>query len=98
MIKIQHTDDNECFKWGLVRYLHLTDHNSKRIKKIDKDFAKELGFKDIKISNKISNIGSKNYTGISVFGYEDKERYTIYELQKIYELQLLSKDMSIYYW
>ena len=38
-------DDNECFKWCLVRYLHPTGHHPSRIRKL-KDFARELGFKD----------------------------------------------------
>ena len=36
MINIQNIDDNECFKWCLVRYLHPADHNSRRITKVDK--------------------------------------------------------------
>ena len=41
MINIENIDDNECFKWCLVRYLDRVDHNPKGIKK-----AKELDFKD----------------------------------------------------
>ena len=48
LIKIQNIDDNECFKWCLVRYLNPAGHNPKRITKSDKDFAKRLDFKDIK--------------------------------------------------
>ena len=41
------TDDNECFKWFLFRYLnHPADHNPKTITKADKCFAKRLDFKD----------------------------------------------------
>ena len=36
MINIQNISDNECFKWCLVRYLHPTDHNPRRIRKVDK--------------------------------------------------------------
>ena len=53
---IQNTDDNECFKWCLVRYLNPTDHNPKRITKSDKDFAKRLDFKDLKFSVKTRDI------------------------------------------
>ena len=49
MINIQNTGDNECFKWCLVRYLNPAEHNPRRIAKADEDFAKRLGFKDIKI-------------------------------------------------
>ena len=52
MINIKHTDDNECFKWFLVRYLNTADCNLARITKADKDFAKRLDFEDIKFTVK----------------------------------------------
>ena len=27
LINVENTDDNECFKWCLIRYLNLVDHN-----------------------------------------------------------------------
>ena len=48
LINVQNIDDNECFKWCLLRYLNPADHQPARIKKADKDFAKRLDFKDIK--------------------------------------------------
>ena len=48
MANIRNIDDNEFFKWYLVRYFHPEDHNLKRIKKADKDFARKLNFKVIK--------------------------------------------------
>ena len=35
-------DDNECFKWCLVRYLHPADHNPKRITKAVRILQKDL--------------------------------------------------------
>ena len=35
LINIQNIDDNECFKWCLVRYLDPADHDPTRIKKAD---------------------------------------------------------------
>ena len=35
LINIQNIDDNECFKWCLVRYLNPADHNPIRITKPD---------------------------------------------------------------
>ena len=29
-INIQNIDDNECFKWFLVRYLHPRDHHPEK--------------------------------------------------------------------
>ena len=80
-INIQNIDDNECFKWCLIRCLHSRYHNPKRITKADKDFAKKLDFKDIKCPvnvRDIHKIEKKNSIGIRVFGYENKEKYPIY--------------------
>ena len=41
LINVQNIDDNECFKWSIVRYL-----NPARITKADKEFAKKVGFKE----------------------------------------------------
>ena len=76
MINTENIDDNECFKWCLVRYLQPADHNTSRILKADNDFARQLDFKDIKFSFKVRNIHKivrKNSIGISVFGYESKD-------------------------
>ena len=56
MINIQNIDNNECFKWGLVRYLYSADHHPARIAKADKDFARVLDFKDIRFPVKIRDI------------------------------------------
>ena len=88
MINIQNTDDNECFKWCLVRYLNPADHNPRRITKVDKDFAKRLDFKDIKFPVKtrdIHKIEKKNSIGIGVFGYENKVEYPVYVSKKCCE-------------
>ena len=42
LIDIQNIDDNECFKWCLVRYLNPADDNRRRITKADKNFARDL--------------------------------------------------------
>ena len=78
MINIQNIDDDEFFKWSIVRYLNLTDHNPRRITKAEKDIAKKLDFKDIKFPLKVRDIHKiekKNSIGISVFGYENKEKH-----------------------
>ena len=74
--------------------MHPADHNPTRIRKVDKDFARELDFKDIKFPVKIGNIhkiGKNNCIGFSVFGYENKEN-----MQSVCQ-KILSKDMLIYY-
>ena len=88
LINIQNTDDNECFKGCLVRYLNPVEQNPRRITKADKDFAKRLDFKDIKFPVKIRDmhkIEKKNSIGISVSGYENKEKYPIYVSKKCCE-------------
>ena len=45
LINIKNTNDNDCFKWCLVRYLNPADRNPARITKTDKDFAKKLDLK-----------------------------------------------------
>ena len=65
----------------MVRYLHPADHNPKRIAKADKDFARRLDFREIKFpvkTREIYKIEKKNSIGISVFGYENKEKHPIY--------------------
>ena len=52
LINIQNTEDNECFKWCLVRYLNPVDHNPRRITKTDK----KLDLKNIKFPVKIRDI------------------------------------------
>ena len=43
---IKNADDKKCFNRFLVRYLNPSDHRPARIRKIDKDFARKLDFKD----------------------------------------------------
>ena len=88
MINIQNIDDNECFRWNLVRYLNPVDRNLARITKADKEFTKKLDFKGIKFPVKIRdiyNIEKNNSIGISVFSYEYKEKYQIYVSKKCCE-------------
>ena len=94
IINIQNIDDNECFKWSIVRYLNPADRVPGRITKADNDFAKKLDFKDIKFPVKIRDIHKiekKNFIDISVFGYENKEKHSVYVSKKC------AKNMLVYY-
>ena len=53
---IQNIDDNEYFKWSLVRYLNPLDHHPARMTKCDKGFGKRLDCKCIKLPVKIRDI------------------------------------------
>ena len=68
-----------------MRFLNPTGHNIIRITKADKDFAKRLDFKDMKFLVKtrdIHKIEKQNYIGISVSGYENKEKDPFYVSKK----------------
>ena len=81
LINIHNIGDNEFFKWSIVRYLNPTDHNLRWIIKEDKDFPRYLDFKGVKFPTRIRDIHwieKKNYSGISVYRYENKEKHPIY--------------------
>ena len=85
MINIQSIDDNECFKWYLFRCLNPAIYQSARFTIAGKDFSKRLDLKDIQFpvkSRDIYKIEKKNSIGLSVSGYEDKEKHPIYVLEK----------------
>ena len=70
LIHIQNINNNQCFKWCLVRYLNPADRNPARntkslILKIENFQSKFETFTKLK----------KKSIGISVFGYESEEKY-----------------------
>ena len=104
MLNIQSIDDNEWFKWCLVRYLHPADLHPARIRKVDKDFSRALDFKDIKFPVKIRDIHKiekRNCIAISIFGYENKEKYPIYASKSTFkrhvDLLLLGEEGKKHY-
>ena len=75
MINIQKIDDNECFKWCLVRYLIRTDRHPIISIKNAKYFAKRVDSKEIKFPVKtrdIYTIEKKNSIGIRAFVIKTK--------------------------
>ena len=92
LINIQNIDDNECFQWCLVRYLNPADHHPAKVTKADKDFPKRLDFKNIIFQPKLETFTKlkikkkkKNSIDTSVFGYENKEKHSIYVSKKCCE-------------
>ena len=89
---------------ALVRYLNPADRSPARITKADKDFIRNLDFKDIKFPVKIRyiyKIEKKNSVDVIVFGYENKEKHPIYVSKKCYEekvadLLLIEEKGKIY--
>ena len=94
LINIQNIDDNECFKWNIIRYLNRADCNPARITKADKEFTKKIDFKNIKFPVKIRDIHKiekkANSFGISVFGYENKEKHPIYVSKNVVKKNMLT--------
>ena len=88
LINIRNFDDNECFKWSLIRYVNPADRNPARIAKADKfpvkirDIKKKttekriplaLLFLIVKIRKNIQSLYQKN--GV-------KKKMVIYDQQK----------------
>ena len=81
MINIQKNNGDKWLKWVLVIYLNPADNHLARIRKIDKDFARKLVFKNIKFLvniRYIHKIEKKNCINISVLGYENEGKFSIY--------------------
>ena len=65
----------------LVRYLNPEDHHLARIGEIGKDFARKFDFKDTEFSQILRYSqcwAKKKCISISVFGYENWEKFSIY--------------------
>ena len=65
---------------------HADDHHPARIRNVDKDYARELGFKNIKLLVKIKDIRKiqkKNWPSINAFGYENWGKYPVYISKKL---------------
>ena len=72
----------------MVRSLNPADDHPARIRKAKILFRDELDFKYIKFPWKIRDIPKpkkKNFIGISVFGYQNKEKYPVYVSKKCCE-------------
>ena len=88
MTNIQNINDNKCFKWYIVRYLHSAGYHLPRIWKTDDLLADVLNFEDVKFLFKIKyiyKIGKKHSISISVFGHENMKKHLIYIVKKYYE-------------
>jgi len=72
-------EDNECFRWCHLRYLHPTTSHPERI-------SKKLKIKDVNYAGVEFPVSLKHYhkiekqnsISINVFGYVDKQPYPIY--------------------
>ena len=81
MINIQNFGDNQSFKWCLIKHSDSVDYHPARNRKVDRKFESKLHFKEINFPfniRDIHKIGKKNVFGISVFDYENKEKYPLH--------------------
>ena len=93
LTNIQKIDDNECFKWSIIRYLNPANHHPARPVKAVKDFAKKYDFKNIKFPvniRHIHKIGQKNSIDINIFGYKNKEKYPVYVSKNVAKKNMLT--------
>ena len=82
LINLQNKDQ-ECFRWCHIRHLNPQEKNPQRIKKVDREYIKNLNYSGIEFPVTIkqyNKIEKQNNININVFGYEEKDklRYPIY--------------------
>ena len=80
LINIQN-DDDECFKWWLVRYLNHVNKNSAKIWNFDEELAKQLTFKVVNFlvhKRNYAKMVKRNNIFIGVSRYEGKTSHQIY--------------------
>ena len=92
LINIPNIDDNQCFKWCLVRYLNPADHHPAKITNRDKDFAKKLNFKDTKFPVKIRDVHkTEKRTPLALVPLVTKI------IESMYQKNFGKKNLLIYY-
>jgi len=73
-------EDEKCFLWSHVRHLNPQKKDPQRIKLTDKEFAKKLDYSGVTFPvqfKDINKIEHQNQINISVFGYQNKEIYSL---------------------
>ena len=81
-------EDNECFRWCHIRHLNPQDIHPERIKKLDKEYVKNLDYSEIEFpvtTKQYNKIEKQNNININVFGYENKQPYPIYVSKEKYD-------------
>ena len=70
----------------MVRYLHLSDYNPRRIRKVDKLYGDKLNFVKRRGINEIER---KKSIDISLFGCEYKEKYSLCVKKRFVKINML---------
>ena len=94
LINIQNIDDNEYFKWSIVRYLTHANHHPARFTKADIDFANKLKFKEIQFSVKIRFTKLKKRIPLVLAFLAMRIKKNI---QSTYQKNVMKRNMFIYY-
>ena len=99
-------EDDKCFLWSILRYLHSREKHSTRINDLKK-YENDLNFKEINFPVKVKDIqkfenNNPDLPGINVFSVNDNNK--IYPLrinkkdcQKLIDLFLYSEDEKQHY-
>ena len=80
LINLQNKDQ-ECFRWCHIRHLNPQAKDPQRIKKVDREYIKNLNYSGIEFPVTIkqyNKIEKQNNININVFGYEEEQQYPIY--------------------
>ena len=98
LINIQNIDDNECFKWCLVRYLNSADHHPPRITAAGKDFAKKLDFKDTNFQLKLETFIKlkKRISSALVFFVMKIRKNMQFMYQKMFWIKTINYNHTLY--
>ena len=103
LIDIENIDNNECFKWRIVRYLNPADSYPPRITKADIEFAKKRDFRNIEFPIKIRDIyKTKKRTSLALAVLVIKIRKNIQfmyqkSVEKHVDLLFIEEDGKIYF-
>ena len=86
-------DDDQCFKWAVIRALNMSDDHPERITKELKDQAKKYDWSGITFPTKVKDISvweknNENKIKINVFGYDE-------DTQKVYTIRMHDGCASI---
>ena len=95
-------EDDKCFLWSILRYLHSREKHSTRINDLKK-YENDLNFKEINFPVKVKDIqkfenNNPDLPGINVFSVNDNNKiYPLRINQKSIDLFLYSEDEKQHY-
>ena len=103
LINLQNKDQ-ECFRWCHIRHLNPQAKDPQRIKKVDREYIKNLNYSGIEFPVTIkqyNKIEKQNNININVFGYEEELQYPIYiskeKNEDVLNLLLITEEKGNHY-